>query len=322
MRILRDRSSASVLSHHRVSVSRRSAIAIRMSYERVSKRRVPESRNCIGGLRYCAIAFLEIGLAMVTVTENRSIWDGAYDWRAAGDEWSAAWGSVDMQWHGTIMPRIRRFLPAASILEIACGHGRWTQFLRHHCDRLTGVDLSKQCIEACKHRFAGDARLEFIQNDGKSLDMVAAESVDFIFSFDSLVHVDADVLGRYLSQFARILKRGGFAFIHHSNNGDCSRFHPRRIPKVRGVLRMLGVLEFPHLRDLSVSAAKVAQIAHSHGLVCAGQEIHTWLTERTLIDCFSVLSRRDSGTATTTVVRNFGFAKEARNWSKLARLYG
>jgi ubiquinone/menaquinone biosynthesis C-methylase UbiE len=259
---------------------------------------------------------------MVSVSENRAIWDGDYSWAGAGDEWSAAWGSVPMQWHGTLMPRIHRFLPAGTILEIACGHGRWTRFLKQHCERLIGVDLSNQCIEACRRRFDGDRGLSFFQNDGKSLDAVADESVDFIFSFDSLVHADIAVLSNYLGQFKRILKRDGTAFIHHSNNGECSRLHPRRIRKLRGLLRVLHILEFHHLRDLSVSAAKVAKTAHEHGLACVGQEINTWLTSRTFIDCFSMIVRGDSVRARENVViRNADFCREVRGWSKLSELY-
>ena len=42
---------------------------------------------------------------------------------------------------GSILPRIARFLPAGSMLEIAPGHGRWTAYLREHCDTLAIVDL-------------------------------------------------------------------------------------------------------------------------------------------------------------------------------------
>jgi len=259
---------------------------------------------------------------MVSVADNKALWDGSYRWSGAGDEWSASWGSVAMQWHGTVMPRIHRFLPSGTILEIACGHGRWTQFLKQHCEQLIGVDLSRECIEACKHRFAANSRLSFFVNDGRSLEFLADQSVDLIFSFDSLVHVDYATLAAYMSQFRRVLRKDGAAFIHHSNNGECAAYHPRRIPKLRYLLRMLRVLEFQHLRDLSVSAAKVEAMAREHGLVCVSQEITTWLTRRTFIDCFSMIVRADSAQARpNVVVRNRGFFREARGWSDLSGLY-
>ena len=76
------------------------------------------------------------------------------------------------------------------MLEIAPGHGRWTEYLAHHCDRLIGVDLASSCVEVCRERFDGRPNLEFFVNDGRSLDMVDAGSVDLVFSFDSLVHAE------------------------------------------------------------------------------------------------------------------------------------
>lgn len=259
---------------------------------------------------------------MVSIAKNKFLWAQNYGWKDAGDEWSAAWGSVQMQWHGTLLPRIHRFLPAKSVLEIACGFGRWTQFLKLDCERYVGVDLSPRCIEACKQRFPGDEATSFFLNDGKSLDMVADDSVDFIFSFDSLVHADTEALFGYLGQFRRILKRNGAAFIHHSNNGATWRFNPRRVPKLRGVLTLLHLTEYHHIRDFSVSAATVEKAAQGFGLACIGQEINTWLNRRTLIDCFSTFTRLDSDLARPNkVVRSYDLPNEARSWAKLSGLY-
>ena len=87
---------------------------------------------------------------MASTQENLSFWNKDYDWSAHGDEWSGAWGGAHTQWHGTLFPRIRRHLPVHTILEIAPGFGRWTQFLAGLCERLIVVDLSSKCIEACR----------------------------------------------------------------------------------------------------------------------------------------------------------------------------
>ena len=41
------------------------------------------------------------------------------------------------------------------------------------------------------------------------LPMVEESSIDFVFSFDSLVHVEAETLAAYLSELARVLKPDG-----------------------------------------------------------------------------------------------------------------
>jgi SAM-dependent methyltransferase len=153
---------------------------------------------------------------MPTLAENRNAWDASYDWGCAGDEWSEAWSTPQAQWAGCLYPRIFPFLKGR-ILEIAPGHGRWTQFLRDHCTSLIGVDLAATCVSECRSKFKSDPRLNFEVGDGRKLPMVADASIDFAFSFDSLVHAEADILESYASELARVLKPSAIAFLHHSN---------------------------------------------------------------------------------------------------------
>ena len=92
---------------------------------------------------------------MPSIELNRDHWGSNYAWPEGGDEWSHDWGDVDTQWFGSILPRIRAFVPAPQILEIAPGFGRWTRFLKDLCDDLTIVDLNENCIERCRERFRG-----------------------------------------------------------------------------------------------------------------------------------------------------------------------
>src|SRR3954454_12840335 len=158
---------------------------------------------------------------MPDVEANRLQWNESYRWPEGGDEWSKAWGGPDAQWHFTLWPRMRQFLPTGTLLEIAPGFGRWTAYLVDCCDRYVGVDLSSQGIDACRARFADVAKAEFNVNDGKSLPGVSDASVDFAFSFDSLVHVEDEVIDAYLVELTRVLRNDGVAFIHHSNLAAC-----------------------------------------------------------------------------------------------------
>jgi hypothetical protein len=49
---------------------------------------------------------------MPSVEWNQSMWGRAYPWPTQGEEWSAVWGGSETQWFATILPRIRKFLPA------------------------------------------------------------------------------------------------------------------------------------------------------------------------------------------------------------------
>jgi SAM-dependent methyltransferase len=131
---------------------------------------------------------------MPTLVENASRWDGSYDWSRAGEEWSAWWGSTDAEWRWTLAPRLAPYLSgrssaSARILEIAPGFGRWTQYLLQHADHYDGVDISAECVEGCRQRFAGNPNARFHQGTGKELAMIENGSIDLAFSFDSLVHV-------------------------------------------------------------------------------------------------------------------------------------
>lgn len=232
-----------------------------------------------------------------------------------------------MQWYASILPRIHAFVPCGSILEIGPGYGRWTQFLKDLCERLVLVDLSEKCIQACDERFASCRHISSYVNDGKSLGMIPDESVDFVFSFDSLVHAEGAVIKAYLDQLSRKLKRDGVGFIHHSNAGELRRYYTlvNRVRRGRGLLVRLGLVEAAnHWRAYSMTAGRFERFAEKAGLQCVGQELINWPTSswRT-IDCISVFARKDSVWARPNrVFRNRDFAKEASNASKLSELYG
>jgi ubiquinone/menaquinone biosynthesis C-methylase UbiE len=260
-----------------------------------------------------------------TTAENFAVWGGEYDWSRAGEEWSEAWGSSEAQWHGTLLPRIHRFLPSETILEIAPGYGRWSQYLREHCDRLVLVDLSEQCIDACRERFAGDSGVTCFVNDGLSLAMVEDESVDFAFSFDSLVHVEEDVVAAYLRELSGKLKPDGAGFVHHSNAGRYGRYFGaiRSIwpTRLRQLLVDSHVVEHDEWRALSMTAERFDAACRAAGLQCITQELVNWNTRR-LIDCLSTFAKADSKwSRTPLVVENGEFMAEARQVKRRAALY-
>ena len=232
-----------------------------------------------------------------------------YEWIAAGEEWSEPWGGSAAQWFGSILPRIHGCLPANGILEIASGFGRWSNYLKDHCRKLHLVDPAADCIEACRTRFAADARVSCHVNDGRSLEMIPASAVDFVFSFDSLVHVRREILEAYLAQLAQKLTKEGRGFIHHSNLGEYASSIARR---ARQVVSRGGGLGSDHQRDPEMTAKLFRALCDQHGLKCLGQELVNWRGRR-LIDCFSTIARQDSKwNAVSTPFRNPDFMLEAR----------
>lgn len=179
---------------------------------------------------------------------NRQMWDNPESWEK---EWKEgyAWGNRPRVWKeflqflGPVAPlpaiahamqdeipggepseAIADGTPRPRTLEIACGMGRFTEFLLAVSKSVHSIDLAKHCVEACQERFGSDERFSAELTDGKSL---PEGEFDLIASYDSLVHADFDVIRSYFEQAPSRLRHGGIIAIHHANAPDpnCSRFY-------------------------------------------------------------------------------------------------
>jgi SAM-dependent methyltransferase len=228
-----------------------------------------------------------------TVEQNVAVWGQQDPWSRGGDDWSDTFGGTDLLWDLVVLPRICHLLGGRTV-EIAPGYGRMTAKLLPLVEHLTAADLNQNCVDACEERFVDAAHLEVYKNDGRTLAMIPDASVDFVFSFDALVHTDADVMESYLGEVARVLAPGGAAFIHHSNVG--SYLDPVRRLLGRRAAERLNARTNCNWRGADVSATRLRAHAHRVGLKLNVAEQVTWHS-RLLNDCFSLFSR--SGAETT-----------------------
>jgi SAM-dependent methyltransferase len=224
------------------------------------------------------------------------------------------------------MPRIHAFVPAGTVLELGPGQGRFSQFLKDLCDELILVDVAAYALDACRRRLEGAGHVRYHVGDGRSLPMVAQRSVDFAFSFDSLVHAEADVLEAYAGELAAKLAPDGVAFLHHSNMGAYRRGAElaRRLPeRARRELTRHGALPSLYAwRAESTTAAWFAAACERAGLACIGQELICWEYGRFLTDAITLVTPRGSRwERPRVVVRNRGFIDEARASARVAPLY-
>lgn len=114
----------------------------------------------------------------------------------------------------------RRFdtLNLESVIELACGRGRHVPQYIGRAGRVTLVDILRKNIDLCKERFAGNGKISYLVNDGKSLAGLPSDSYTAVFSYDAMVHFELLDIFSYLKEMNRVLRRGGRALIHHSNN--------------------------------------------------------------------------------------------------------
>jgi len=244
---------------------------------------------------------------MPTIDDNLRLWGSEYDWRDHGEEWSEVWGGSRSQWLGSILPRLRAFLPAGRALEIGCGHGRWSRQLRPWCRELVLLDLAPACVAACRELFRGDPAVRVAATDGRSLPGVGDGEVELAFSFDSLVHAELDVLAGYARELARTLAPDGVAFLHHSNFG--------------AVLAARPGAQNRHWRGESASAEAFVECCRSAGLRCPVQEVVDW-GGVDACDAFSVVTRPGSRWDRDPVRRsNPFFMGEAQSLAVRSALY-
>jgi cyclopropane fatty-acyl-phospholipid synthase-like methyltransferase len=181
------------------------------------------------------------------------------------------------------------------VLEIAPGYGRWTRFLIPSCSDYLGIDLSPTCIDECRKLFQSSPHARFEANDGTSLDAAADGSIDLVFSFDSLVHAELEILEAYIPQILKKLAPNGVAFIHHSNLADGNVLEG----------------EHSHSRAETVSGKAVTKIVERHGGVPLVQETVNWMNAG-LIDCFSLFANaKDYPGVEPVQLANFELMHEA-----------
>lgn len=188
---------------------------------------------------------------MASLEENARMWGQIYPWEQDGDEWTgfaAADGVPYEEWkHSVLSHLIGPWVsPSQTILEIGCGHGRWSEHLLHRCRKLYCVDLVPACLEYTRNRLkeceTPAEEPTFILGSGK-LPQVPDRAVGFVWSFDVFVHLDPADVATYLREFRRVLKPGGVAVIHHADDNrwggwrsNIAAAEIRRLARVAGLV--------------------------------------------------------------------------------------
>jgi SAM-dependent methyltransferase len=220
-----------------------------------------------------------------TIEDNLKTWDQEHHWVRDGDEWDgqAEFAGVPYKdWKSALVENL--LLPNANpdtcVLEIAPGHGRWSEILAERCKELTLVDLSPSCIEFCKKRLSSYEHVHYFTTNGKILPGVPDGSIDFLWSFDSFVHMSPEVIQAYLHEANRVLCSGGKAVLHHAGRNNAALW--------LGFLKNWGEVGRSFYKVLSmgkfgdddgwrsdVSQALVCQLADRAGLKVQDQ-VQTW----------------------------------------------
>jgi hypothetical protein len=109
--------------------------------------------------------------------------------------------------------------------------------------------------------------------------MIPENVIDFVFSFDSLVHVELDVVGNYCEQINKKLNHFGVAFLHHSNA-------LMGVDNVEALYPQRG-------RATSVSSTGIKEIIEQTGGKVLLQEEVNWQSKKR-IDCMTTFCKSTS----------------------------
>jgi hypothetical protein len=105
--------------------------------------------------------------------------------------------------------------PDHSALEIGPGGGRWTRYLLGF-KMLYVVDYHGEILKELESNFK-QPNMVFIKNSGTDFPCVESQSVDFLFSFGTFVHLELHLITSYLENMKTILKPGANVVIQYSD---------------------------------------------------------------------------------------------------------
>lgn len=127
--------------------------------------------------------------------------------------------SLDVFWGGE-SPFYAYFkeLDLNNVIELACGKGRHVPYYADKSGNITLVDILDKNISFCKTRFSDYTNIHYYCNDGFSLSDLSSDSYSALFTYDAMVHFEMMDIFHYLKDIHRVLKPGGKALFHHSNN--------------------------------------------------------------------------------------------------------
>jgi SAM-dependent methyltransferase len=98
------------------------------------------------------------------------------------------------------------------VLDLGCGIGRISGPLEAHVKQIVAVDVSEEMICQARKYVGRESKINFYVNDGASIGMIEADSVDFAFSLLTLHHIPRSIFTRYLTELFRVLRSGGLFY--------------------------------------------------------------------------------------------------------------
>ena len=109
--------------------------------------------------------------------------------------------------------------PEWVVVEIGCGVGRLTRVVAERAGAVKAVDVSAEMLSIAQNENATLANVEWILGDGVSLAGVDDGVADAVVSHVVFQHIpDPQITLGYIREVGRVLRSGGVAALHLSND--------------------------------------------------------------------------------------------------------
>jgi SAM-dependent methyltransferase len=104
--------------------------------------------------------------------------------------------------------------PDVDVLELGCGGGKFSAHLRSRSRSLVCADISADMLRRTRAHVGEGEDVSYLQLNGRDFKGVPDASVDFIYSYDVLLHLQPQNVFSYLHDARRILRPGGIFMVH------------------------------------------------------------------------------------------------------------
>jgi SAM-dependent methyltransferase len=107
--------------------------------------------------------------------------------------------------------------PDVEVLELGCGGGKFSAHLRERSRKLVCADISADMLARARAHVGEGDDIAFTQLNGRDFTGVPDASIDFIYSYDVLLHLQPQNVFSYLRDARRVLRPGGVFMLHAIN---------------------------------------------------------------------------------------------------------
>jgi SAM-dependent methyltransferase len=133
--------------------------------------------------------------------------------RSLGQEWAPV-GDLEEVLSEYVYPYLSKDTVA---VEIGVGGGRVAALVAPLVRRLHCIDLSPEMLARAREKLAGANNVDFLLVDEPQLPHEWSDGIDFVYSFDVMVHLDLKTIWAYFGECARVLRPGGLVMAHTTN---------------------------------------------------------------------------------------------------------